>query len=862
MFSCVLFFFCSRTGYDASATAMDGTFMQLPLLTNITVTTFDNAINPCNSNLTNAIACDDYHECINETSYLNTTLFQAPICCRSFQSCSFGKSIIASIPTIDTININQTSILDIIDNVALRCDSHSSCAFTENLVIAHPSGPGNLYFTGSGGVGSWIRTDDAVVDTGDKENYDIFCSGSISCRYQYLQNSNNLWCFGDYSCFQSPLITDINNVYVYSHYGAIYSQISDVGNVYCGGGGWGCQRATITNVEYNVYGSGYQIMYLNTISNIGGSLGGMGYQALKYATISNVTNIACISTQSCANSTIRGIHGSLIANGENALSGSVIISESNTDLLFIFINGTNDDIYEIYCNGTNICKIKCQSGEACTNLYLYCPESESCFVDCNPFATVQIQCPRAIVGSYKEWTTNEPTQIPSTSPTVLPTVDPTKNPSVASATVSFTSTTVNTTINTTIDTTLTSSTTMSSTNNSRMTIAMTTEKTSDESGSNEGSMLSSVDDTVFIVIVVVVFVFICILIGIIAYLLHKQRSKQCEKNANDRKNEFAPTGKRATSIQLIDYVVSKNPRLNVNLASNTTKKNRNIEDSIDESIRKLFSDLEESLQNGKVNINGIYGDDSEQHRMNRFNSEMLYHNEGYEDQAMTKAKSKSKSKSTALTTLDEFGNKERQQLNVAIAPVESSDDHELQQIADEFERKTRTGKTTNDNGQSGVNINEKDESDDDAIGIVDRVHTIDGPKGAKNNETFLGGNEDPALVASKVKLNSKLGGLNVNGVKPVRVRPDGITIEYEDTNYVNWSQKQVIVWLKDTLLRNNVDKKKILAFLKEFARKNVTGRTLAQFHDNPAWLDGFVMQFSEENQNCDDIWGIIKVSRV
>ena len=64
----------------------------------------------------------------------------------------------------------------------------------------------------------------------------------------------------------------------------------------------------------------------------------------------------------------------------------------------------------------------------------------------------------------------------------------------------------------------------------------------------------------------------------------------------------------------------------------------------------------------------------------------------------------------------------------------------------------------------------------------------------------------------------------------------------------NLSQKEVLMLVKGHLLRNGFEKSLVLTFLKEFSTKNVTGRDLKHFKNNPKLLDTFQMQFSKQNQ--------------
>ena len=80
---------------------------------------------------------------------------------------------------------------------------------------------------------------------------------------------------------------------------------------------------------------------------------------------------------------------------------------------------------------------------------------------------------------------------------------------------------------------------------------------------------------------------------------------------------------------------------------------------------------------------------------------------------------------------------------------------------------------------------------------------------------------------------------------------------YNYDNYTEWSQKDVLIWLKKTLVKNNFENKIIISFLREFGRKYVTGKTLEKFQDNNKFIDEFILQFSDQNQESN-IWLVVR----
>ena len=126
---------------------------------------------------------------------------------------------------------------------------------------------------------------------------------------------------------------------------------------------------------------------------------------------------------------MREISGTVVANGENALSNATIMTdaaESNVTIV-ISINGTNENIFTIFCNHSGICIIECQSSDACTNLILNCNASyATCFVDCDE--AEGIDCP--LSGVYNNLPTIPPTKLPTQIPSQLPSKDPTIEPTM------------------------------------------------------------------------------------------------------------------------------------------------------------------------------------------------------------------------------------------------------------------------------------------------------------------------------------------------------------------------------------------------------------------------------------------------
>ena len=88
-------------------------------------------------------------------------------------------------------------------------------------------------------------------------------------------------------------------------------------------------------------------------------------------------------------------------------------------------------------------------------------------------------------------------------------------------------------------------------------------------------------------------------------------------------------------------------------------------------------------------------------------------------------------------------------------------------------------------------------------------------------------------------------------------KDDPLKIGWGDSNYQKWTQKQVILWIKDILLQNGLSNQMIVTFLKELSKKRVNGEVLDTFVQDQMLVGHFVGQFSLENQT-DSIWNPIK----
>ena len=685
------------------------------------MSTKNNSFNLCNahynySEVSNNYNCDDFEECVGQRIIVSKNDSSYPVCCTAYLSCNNAK------------NITYESETD--SDVAIRCDG-VSCGYAGYITAT----TGNLYFTGS----------DIFTGTIEPSSeYDVFCTGQQSCSDKFIRNGKHLYCTGGNACRDSGGIYNFDSVYGYSALALHESTIEYIQNLYCGGQA-SCYETVISNVFDSVYGFNLDVLKSSSISHVKNNVVAVGYSAMYQSEVYNVTNVYCISTQSCMDAMIRGVHNKIEVNGINALSGSLIISETNFDengTLIIYINGTNDDRYDIYCNETDICKIECESNHACTELVLHCDSHQSqCLVSCDE--ENEIHCPRN--GSYSEWiiTTIPPTAIPSTIPT--------KIPSFAPSFVFF----ANTTMKSSIINISTSSTLKS--------IIMTTTKfvaydfdTTDENPDNK----IDISDNVLIVILVSIGVFALLLV-ICMCLLFIYCGKKQSQNRHERNFGLVIVKKTQPPPKRNVIVKTKGEIIDVDLQQ-TTKTPKA------PAANSMYTD-----QN-TISINSY-------------------------DQPIRNPKHDNQSRDESIE-------------NLFKDLIDVKDKDFYQNIA---------------NGK---------------------------------------GTGEELYVHNKVDINTKIGETNDNGAtKSYTSGQDTTTNQAHDLRFVQlvpheqWTQKQVLLWIKAILLQNGFKNAVIVKFLREFAKYHKNGELFTKFQKDEQFSQQFIQQFSQVNQN-HSIWVVIKSS--
>ena len=106
-----------------------------------------------------------------------------------------------------------------------------------------------------------------------------------------------------------------------------------------------------------------------------------------------------------------------------------------------------------------------------------------------------------------------------------------------------------------------------------------------------------------------------------------------------------------------------------------------------------------------------------------------------------------------------------------------------------------------------------------------------------------------------VNINGKRIGASVAGNKTNNyskkndVELEMASVEMEmNCDYWEWSEKDVLKWVKINLLEKGIESSKIESFLTEFECHSITGKILKQFKQTPQLISTLKSHFSKENQ--------------
>ena len=134
------------------------------------------------------------------------------------------------------------------------------------------------------------------------------------------------------------------------------------------------------------------------------------------------------------------------------------------------------------------------------------------------------------------------------------------------------------------------------------------------------------------------------------------------------------------------------------------------------------------------------------------------------------------------------------------------------------------------------------------------VNTLEGkfiPGGGRVSEYQYGedGNEGDHNVEELYGSGNMVG--DTAGSSPGRATPGGSQIgdlNSNESNFAQWTDTEVLFWVKKVLAKSNFDNETIKQFVSEFSSKHVTGESLSQFKQNPKLLEQFQLGFNNKNQ--------------
>ena len=133
----------------------------------------------------------------------------------------------------------------------------------------------------------------------------------------------------------------------------------------------------------------------------------------------------------------------------------------------------------------------------------------------------------------------------------------------------------------------------------------------------------------------------------------------------------------------------------------------------------------------------------------------------------------------------------------------------------------------------------------------DQEYTIEGEKDAHISKSNLNSTKT-ALSPTRSESSNSRSVLNVRNQPNYMMETSGVvSIPYDnidESNYQEWSEKQVLLWFKKVLSTHNVEKQLISSFLKELSTKCVSGKRLDQFKNNNEMLLAFQSQFSTKHR--------------
>lgn len=182
--------------------------------------------------------------------------------------------------------------------------------------------------------------------------YDVYCTGSMTCRDIAITNALNVCCTGNYACFGATVSNIKGNACSYTERSSYYINfIAITANIYCIEL-LPCWTGSMTNVNGSVFAFSGIIPSDNQVSNINDQIIVAEWYELEGSAIRNVKNIH--------------------ATESGVIRSTKIVSEADIKEIFVFtISADMDAVHMSWCS-TRVNNIECcYRGDKVGMLYVY-----------------------------------------------------------------------------------------------------------------------------------------------------------------------------------------------------------------------------------------------------------------------------------------------------------------------------------------------------------------------------------------------------------------------------------------------------------------------------------------------------------
>ena len=108
-------------------------------------------------------------------------------------------------------------------------------------------------------------------------------------------------------------------------------------------------------------------------------------------------------------------------------------------------------------------------------------------------------------------------------------------------------------------------------------------------------------------------------------------------------------------------------------------------------------------------------------------------------------------------------------------------------------------------------------------------------------------NENENVASSGTTKNPNIENVAINSA----------SMELNEAEYENWSQRQVLIWLGKQFIKSRLNQDQIKAFLYEFNEMCINGQILSQLKKDTSLIDSVKGEFSRQNQRIG-IWMVFE----